>query len=197
MKQFKNYKETQVISSRPKIPAGGYEAVIKTAEVKEYSGKNGSYEMLEISFDITSGEYKDYYANDYRSQQSEDKRWKGVLRLNIPTDDGSDSDVWSKRKFKTNITSVEESNPGYNWDWDERKLEGKKVGVLLQNKEWDFNGKTGWTAQPYGFIDIQKIKDGDFTVPKDKPLQQSQQAQQADSSSKSDFIEIKDDDLPF
>ena len=46
-------------------------------------------------------------------------------------------------------------------------------------------------------IDIQKIKDGDFTVPKDKPLQQSQQAQQADSSTKSDFIEIEDDDLPF
>ena len=100
MKQFNDYKETQAITERPKIPAGAYICVIKNAEIKEYNGQYGNYEKLEISVDVTEGEYKDFYANDYRSQQGEDKRWRGVLRLNVPSDDGSDYDAFLKRKFK-------------------------------------------------------------------------------------------------
>ena len=35
MKQFNDYKETQAITERPKIPAGAYICVIKNAEIKE------------------------------------------------------------------------------------------------------------------------------------------------------------------
>ena len=87
MKQFNDYNETKAITERPKIPAGGYIATIKQAEVKEYSGQNGNYERLEISFDIAEGEYKEFYANDYRAQSDDNKKWKGVLRLAVPSDD--------------------------------------------------------------------------------------------------------------
>ena len=196
MKKFNDYNETQAITDAQKIPAGGYMAVIKKAEVKEYSNENGNYEMLEISFDITEGEYKDYYADNYRAQPDEDKKWKGVLRLFVPSDDGSDSDAFCKRKFKTNILAVEDSNTGYHWDWDERKLKGKAVGVLLQNKEWEFNGNTGWSAQPYGFIAVEKIKSNKFKVPKDKPKKNSNPAPTVTRKA-TDFEEIDDDDLPF
>lgn len=196
MKKFNDYNETQAIIDAQKIPAGGYMAVIKKAEVKEYLSKNGNYEKLEISFDITEGEYKDYYADNYRAQLDENKKWKGVLRLSVPSDDGSDSDAFCKRKFKTNILAVEDSNIGYHWDWDERKLKGKAVGVLLQNKEWEFKGNTGWSAQPYGFVDAEKIKSGKFKVPKDKPLKNSNSAPTVTKKT-TDFEEIDDDDLPF
>ena len=197
MKQFNDYKETQAITERPKIPAGAYICVIKNAEIKEYNGQFGNYEKLEISVDVTEGEYKDFYANDYRSQQGEDKRWKGVLRLNVPSDDGSDYDAFLKRKFKTNIIAVEDSNTGYRWDWDEKKLKGKKIGLLLQNKEWEFGNKTGWTAQPYGFISVENVREGKFKIPKDKPLKKDDSAPQTSSTTPADIEEIGDDDLPF
>lgn len=197
MKQFNDYKETQAITERQKIPAGAYICVIKNAEIKEYNGQYGNYEKLEISVDVTEGEYKDFYANDYRSQQGEDKRWRGVLRLNVPSDDGSDYDAFLKRKFKTNILAVEDSNTGYRWDWDEKKLKGKKIGLLLQNKEWEYGGKTGWTAQPYGFIAVENIREGKFKIPKDKPLKKGDSAPQTSPSAPADIEEIGDDDLPF
>ena len=197
MKQFNDYKETQAITERQKIPAGAYICVIKNAEIKEYKGKYGHYENLEISVDVTEGEYKDYYANNYRSQQSEDKKWKGVLRLRVPSDDGSDNDAFYKRKFKTNILAVEDSNNGYRWDWDEKKLKDKKIGLLLQNKEWEFNDKTGWTAQPYGFIPVENVREGKFKIPKDKPLKKDESAPQTSSNTPADIEEIGDDDLPF
>lgn len=197
MKQFNDYNETKAITERPKIPAGGYIATIKQAEVKEYSGQNGNYERLEISFDIAEGEYKEFYANDYRAQSDENKRWKGVLRLAVPSDDGTDYDAFAKRKFKTNILAVEDSNSGYHWDWDERKLKGKTVGILLQNREWNFNGMTGWTAQPYGFTSVESIKEGKFKVPKDKPLKNDGSTNPSASPRQADFEKIGDDDLPF
>lgn len=197
MKQFNDYKETQAITERQKIPAGAYICVIKNAEIKEYNGQFGNYEKLEISVDVTEGEYKDFYANDYRSQQGEDKKWRGVLRLNVPSDDGSDYDAFLKRKFKTNILAVEDSNNGYRWDWDEKKLKGKKIGLLLQNKEWEFHDKTGWKAQPYGFISVENVREGKFKIPKDKPLKKDESAPQTSSSTPADIEEIGDDDLPF
>ena len=38
--------------------------------------------------------------------------------------------------FKGFIKSVEESNPGYVWNWDESTLKGKKVGLILQEEEF-------------------------------------------------------------
>ena len=194
MKRFANYDEIKTFSDFPKIPAGGYIAVIKAAEVKTYSGKNGNFDKLDVSFDIADGEYKDYYANQYRNNQNADKKWKGKVSLYIPTDDGSEQDAITKRRFKTTIEAIEDSNKNYHWDWDEAKLKGKKCGVVLQNKEWEFNGKTGWSAVPYSICSIDAVEDGTFYMPKDKPLNNYVPAEKPDMSD----VEILDDDsLPF
>lgn len=195
MKQWKNYESTKTYTDSVKIPSGGYIGVIKKAEVKSFNGQNGAYEQLHISFDITEGEFKDYYANNYRNQQTEDKKWKGVFRYTIPTDDGSEYDEGNKRKLKTALESIEESNNGYHWNWDENTLKGKAIGIILQNKEWEFNGNSGWSAQPYCITTVEKIKSGKFKVPADKPLNNKTSAPaKADNL---DFEPIDDDDLPF
>lgn len=195
MKAFKNYNEVKAQTEKVKIPAGGYEAVIMNAEEKHYDG----YSKLEIAVDITAGDYKNYFADDYRSQQGEDKKWKGVLRLSVPTDDGSDRDEWYKSVFKANMNAVEDSNPGYHWGWDEKSLKGKKIGLLLRNEEYDFNGFHGWKAKPFKLIDLSAIKEGKFTIPKDKPLNSDSGTNSSSASVKNaDFDEIiLDDDLPF
>lgn len=195
MKKFSNYESTETFKERPKLPVGAYIAVIKAAEVREYKGQNGTYEKFEVAFDITEGEYKDFYANDFKAQQSEDKKWKGVVRFYVPTDDGSERDSWTKSTFKANIEAIEDSNSGYSWDWDEKKLKGKKVGVLFRNEEWEFNGNTGWSARPFKLISVDSVKDGKFKLPKDKPL-----ANKTTTSSPPQNLDIEyidDDDLPF
>ena len=122
MRPFNNYETTQTISARAQLPVGAYICRILKAEEKVYNSSKGEWHKLEISFDISEGEHKDFYANDYKAQTGEDKKWKGVMRMNIPTDDGSEADGWAKRSFKTNILAIEDSNSGYHWDWNEAQL---------------------------------------------------------------------------
>ena len=62
--------------------------------------------------DIIEGEYKEYFRRDFDSQNTEDKKWRGVLRLYVPNGDGSDQDNWSASKLKRFVNNVEDSNPG-------------------------------------------------------------------------------------
>ena len=194
MKPFNNYAETQALSETRKLPKGGYVCKILNAEVKDYSWG----QSLHISIDIIEGEYKDFYAADYRAQRAEDKKWKGVLRLSVPTDDGTEKDDLTKRIFKGNIEAVEDSNSGYHWDWDEKKLKGKTVGCIFRNEEWQMDGRSGWKAQPFKFIDAAKIRSGDFKIPDDKAKNGGSSAAPAVSSDMSYFEEVpSNSDLPF
>lgn len=199
MKPFKNYEKTQTFSSRPALPEGGYVCKILNAEEKAYKSSKGEFHKLEVSFDIIEGEHKGFFAADYHSQQNEDKKWKGVLRMSVPTDDGSDLDEKIKSAFKTNITAIEESNDGYHWDWNEAGLKGLVIGCLFQLQEWEWEGRSGWKAQPYGFADAEKIRSGDFKVPKPRPLKgKASSAPATNNNSLADFEEIiADSDLPF
>ena len=195
MKQFKDYETVKATVEREQLPKGGYICVIKNAEVKQYKGQDGSvFEKFEIAIDICDGEYKDFYANDYRNQQSEDKKWRGVLRQYLPKDDGSEKDGWTKSAFKALIVAIEESNPNYHWDWDETKLKGLKVGCLFRLEECEWDDKSGWSTKPFKFIDLQKIKDGKFKVPADKPLKNKT----ASVDIAYEEVEtLSDEDLPF
>lgn len=194
MKPFADYETTQAAGEFEKLPKGAYEVKIEQAKVTTYTGKDGStFEKLEIAFDIDKGEYAGYYRRNLESQQQEDKKWKGVLRIYVPKDDGSEKDQWTKRKFKAIIQAIEDSNPGYHWDWNESGLKGKIVGCVFQWKEWTYNGKTGWTAQPYNFIDVAKVRSGEFKLPDDKPLPKDQKPVDINISAEDD----SEEDLPF
>lgn len=172
------------------LPAGGYVAKIIDAEEKEYSW--GS--VLVISFDITEGEYKDFFKQNYKSNTREDKKWKGVYRLTVP----QKSNQWydsQKRTFGNAIACIEESNNGYHWNWDEKSLKGKAVGVLFRNFEYDVNGNTGWSTECCSLDSVEDIQNGNFKMPKDKPLKKK--AAPAVVAPVINFEEIDDEDLPF
>lgn len=194
MKPINNWNNVKPLTDRPKLPVGGYVCKIMGAEIKKYNGKNGEFEKLYVSLDIYEGEYNGFFAEDYRSQQYEDKRWGCVYTLYIPTDDGSDQDEYTKRKFKTFIEAIEDSNPGYHWDWNEGGLKGKTVGVIFRNEEWEFEGRTGWKVKPFIPKSADDIRSGSFKLPDDKPLQDKPANNNAVSSNS---VDILDDDLPF
>lgn len=66
----------------------------------------------------------------------------------LPKEDGTEKDGWTASALKALIAAVEESNPGFHFDWDEKKLKDKVAGCLFRSEEWAFNGRTGWTTRP-------------------------------------------------
>ena len=166
MKQFKDFKSERSSTGRETLPAGGYVCQILSAKVEE----NDWGSTLVIAHDVCEGDYNGIFKRDYDNNTMENKKWRGTFRLKLPKDDGSEQDAWKKRSFNNFIWAVENSNPGYSWAWDEKTLKGKKVGLLYRNKEWEYNGRSGWTTEAAGSESIDNIREGKFKTLKDKPL---------------------------
>lgn len=165
-----NWDSVQAAQERVKLPAGGYVVKIMGAKVAQYSNNEGqTFEKLEMALDIIEGEYKDFYEKDFKLQNTEDKKWKGVLKQYIFKDDGTEKDEWTKSLFKAMTNAIEDSNNGYHWDWNETKLKGKIVGCLFRLEEWEVNGKTGWKTQPFKFIPVDDVRNEKYKIPKFKP----------------------------
>lgn len=168
----KNWDSIQAFSERPKLPLGAYVCKVKQAVVQ-----NTAYgAQLCILFDIVDGEWAGFYAGDFAANPRQDRKWKGVLRQFIPKDDGSQKDEWTKSSFKALTTAFEESNRNYRWDWNEQSLSGKEIGIIFRNEEWEYDGKTGWAVRPYRAISVDAVADGNYTIPKDKPLKNKEAA---------------------
>lgn len=164
-----NWNEVKEFSERKKLEINA--AVVK---VRQAAIKSTDYgEQLCILFDIAEGDYTGFYKEDFDGQKPEagkEKKWKGVLRLFLPVDDGSEKDEWTKSTLKGMATAFEKSNPGYQWNWDEKSLAGKLVGILYRDEEWEWNGKTGWAKRPFRAISVESVREGSFTVPNKKSL---------------------------
>ena len=149
------------------LPRGGYVCVIKGAKVEERS--DGS-QVIVLAMDIAEGEYKGYYQQDLDRQTGE-KIWHCRYWLNVPRDDGSEHDEWDKRKFKTFTTSLEKSNDGYKFDWDEQKFIGKLIGGLFNYREFETSsGTVGESPNLAQVRSVDAIRSGDYKLPKDKKL---------------------------
>ena len=158
MKKLKGYESAKPYSEQERLPAGGYILRVLNVEYQE----NDWGDVIILSFDIAEGEYKGFYNENYENQASEDKKWKGNYRLRVPADDGSDEDAWKQRRFKTIIAAFEDSNNGFHWDWDEQKLKGKVIGGIFNNKEYDYNGHTGFFTNCHSLTPVEKIRSGEF-----------------------------------
>lgn len=186
-----NWNEVQEFTDRQKLPLGAYVCKIKQVRIQD----NSFGSQLAMLFDISEGEYAGYFKGDFDSNTAQDKKWRGVLRVWLPKDDGSDKDEMTKRSFKGMVTAFENSNLGYSWDWNENSLVGKTVGILFRNEEWDYNGKHGWAVRPFRAISAATVRNEEYTIPKDKPL--SATTNVAPTNPNNGYTEVEDEDLPF
>lgn len=195
IKKFSSYETTKAYSDYPQLPRGGYILKIMGAEL----GKSQNGEYIKISCDIIEGEYKDFFANDYRSQQKEDKKWHCNYILNVPNDDGTERDGWTARRFKTVIEDLESANPGYHFDWDEQKFKGKTIGGIFNYREYEkSDGSVGQTANLAQLCNPEKIRKGTYKIPEDrKPGKKAGSAPRPDSEEFMQIPENSIEDLPF
>lgn len=190
--KYKNAKAEKASSYAP-LPAGGYVAKIVGARIEDYTW--GS--VLVVAFDIYEGEYTNFFKDRFENDSRDDKKWKGAYRITIP-DEKSQYFSSQQRSFNNLIYSLETSNGNYVFDWNEKNLKGLLIGVLFRNKEWEFNGNTGWTTECCSVASIDDIHEENFTIPKDKPLNKTHDSQNSQTTNISPTIaDIADEDLPF
>ena len=154
MERINNWNEVEAkgMDDFRGLPIGAYECVIKDARINhnEQSGKD----TFKVSIDIASGEYKDYFQKMYETDTRIDRKWNNnaVRYLAYKGDNVS--------YFKGFITTIENSNVGYTWDWDETKLKGKKVCGVFQYEEYEKqDGTKGVKVRLSKFRSLEKMKD--------------------------------------
>lgn len=161
MKAFNGFDAAQEAAKRTageKLPAGAYVCTVKN--VQYVNGEEGYSDRIDILFDITEGEYKDFFKKKYEADESEDKKWKGRKSIYVPKDDGSDKDEWTKNSFAKWVNGFEDSNEGYKWDWKESKWKGLTVGIVFGETGTVINGREIVYTEARFAVDVKKVRDG-------------------------------------
>lgn len=202
MKQFKNYeqaKKNAEYTGGPKLPAGAY--VCKIMDVKYQNGENGNSDMIKLQFDISEGEFKDFFKNQYNANPSEDKKYKGIASIYVPKDDGSEKDGWTANTFATWTIGFEASNSGYHWDWDENKWKGLTIGIIFGETGSKIEGKDIIYTEVRRGCDAQLVREGKAPKAKFKSKNNyGADTSSTASSSDNSFVDIPDgaeSEIPF
>ena len=147
-------------------PVGAYVGKIMNVEFLPKDGEKQFRDSIRLYIDITEGEYKDRFVevwNDQKERFGDKVGYKGTFNLIPPTDGDED---WRKRVFEGNLWCVEQSNPGYSWDWDEKKLKGKIIGFSLRRKLYTYKDKKtdeikeGQTMEIGKFETVDDVRNG-------------------------------------
>ena len=196
MKKIENWNEIEAkgMDDFRGLPIGAYECVIMDARVNhnEQSGKD----TFKVSVDIASGEFKDYFRKMYENDTRIDRKWNNnAIRYLAYKGD-------NVAFFKGFIKTIENSNIGYVWDWDETKLKGKKVCGVFQYEEYEKqDGTKGIKVRLSKFRSLDKLKD--IEVSDSVKMLDGSYVEYEDymknngNSNSSDEIEVTNDMLPF
>lgn len=159
------YDKSKRRQTREQLPKDAY--VVKILGAREEKNSGGSY--IAIAFDISEGEYKGFYQNQFDRNTNEDKKWPfdGVFNLTVP-DDSSPEYVW--RNWNTFFADLEDSNSGFIFSGDIKALKGKIIGGKFHIKQSRGNNGTIYnnTKMKYSCVaeDVRKGKAG--RLPDDK-----------------------------
>ena len=183
MRVIENYENIQASSGEFAKPSpGGYILKVVSVEDVTLNPQTGKGDYLRINYDIAIGDFEGYYT-------AQNERFGGKWPANV---------IKSYKEnalgiFKHFINCVEESNPGFKWNWQEDKLIGCRFGATLREEEYEKqDGSIGTRLIVKDIKTVKQIMDGDFKVPTTKKMERT-------AAPVSDFavIENSTDDLPF
>lgn len=187
MEKVQGYDEAQAITGEyERLNAGGY--ICKIISAKEEKSKSGK-RMLVLALDIAEGDKKDFFRNRFNDNSNPDKKWPAgaIYRQMLEGEKAAGF-------LKGLMTSLEASNDGFKWDWNEKKLADLKCGAIFGEEEYEkMDGSVGTTTKVKFIRTIKAIQDGNFKVPELKKLPEKGEAFE-------DFVNSvtsDNDDLPF
>lgn len=185
MEKPQGYDEAKALTGEYEtLEPGGY--ICKIVSAKEEKSKSGK-KMLVIALDILEGDKKDFYRNKFNEDTRAEKKWPaGAIYRQMM--EGKKAVGF----LKGVITSLEASNNGFKWDWNEEKLKNLKCGAIFGEEEYEkLDGSVGITTKVQFIRTVQAIQEGKFKVPELKKLPQKGEAFDSFGTVASD------DDLPF
>lgn len=142
------------------LELGGHIVVIKNAY--EYTGTTGNT-SLKIEVDIADGKQKDFFKKQFDANTNMDKKWPNGAVKYISLNEEHTS------LFKGFITTIENSNPGYKWNFEENTLIGKRlVGVFGLEEYTKQDGSIGLATKLTQFRSLDKLNE--VQIPKVKTL---------------------------
>lgn len=180
-----NMNETKEVKGGGQmLPMGAY--VCKITSCEDVPEK----QYLKVELDVAEGDFAGHFGKlfasagfwglvDYKSYKGENETGKGL--------------------FKHFIACLERSN-NFTWNGDEKQLVGKQIGATicheLYNKQ---DGTDGRKTKIATYYDVEEIKKGEFTEPKEKKAKDYKP--QENSNDPLPFSDIPaadpNDDLPF
>lgn len=167
LKKPENYDQVEVkeFDFTP-ITLGGHRGVIRSIE--EYTSQISYNTSLKITVDTDKNDKQpNYFSEQFKNDTRSDKKWSnGAIKYVSLKDDEN-----CVRMLKAFITSVENSNQGFKYDWnkDVSQLNGKKIGLIFGLEEYNANdGSVKTAAKLTQFRSIDKVDEA--KVPKVKTL---------------------------
>lgn len=183
-----NYDRVAASLAFEPLALGGHPCIIKGVE-ETTSSKSGK-PMLKVALDIGEGDPQaGYYADKFANDDRENKKWPCISYIVTVDNDGNCS-----RNLASFVTSVEESNPGFQFPWDRLDLlKGKRIGGVFGQEEYQNDkGEIKKATKLFWFRDVAKVKDA--PVPK---LKEYKPATRTPASQVNAFADISADDIPF
>ena len=144
-----NWSDVQEVQDYKKLVPGGYVCII--TNVEDFPDK----EYLKIEYDIAQGEFENHYQKLFESKSF----WGGRFVKSY-------KDGMARSFFKGFLTALSNSNSGFVFDSNEKKLVGKYIGLVLGEEEYIKQDQTLGTRLYVGQIrSVSQIKSGEFEVP--------------------------------
>lgn len=187
MEKIQGYEEAQAITGEyEKLEAGGY--ICKITNAKEETSRTGK-KMLVMALDILEGDKKDFFKKRFEDDTRKDKKWPSgaIYRQMLEGDKAAGY-------LKGLMTSLEASNEGFKWEWDEKKLANLKCGAIFGEEEYEkMDGDIGVATKVKFIRTVKSIEEGNFKIPELKKLPQKGEAFEDFVNS----VSSDKDDLPF
>lgn len=145
---------------RERITPGGHICIIKGARVDTIQTRNGMSEQFVLQLDVQeNGEHDGIFQREYESRkaQAADAKWPnaGLYRQFTQAKDGGTNPY-----FKGLIKAIEDSN-NFTWNFDERELRGKRIGIIYREEEFlDMQGAVRTTVKPAWARSVATIERG-------------------------------------
>lgn len=145
---------------------GGHKGIIK--KVEEYTSNYSGNTSLRVAVDTDKNDKQpSYFQDQYNKDTRAEKKWSnGAIKYVSLKDDEN-----CVRMLKAFITAVENSNPGFKYDWnkDVAQLVGKKIGLVFGLEEYEANdGKIKTMTRLTQFRSVDKVDN--VKIPKVKLL---------------------------
>ena len=188
MKQIENWKD---VNKNEVVEFSNLEAgpqIVKILKVVDVVEK----EYLKIAFDVSTGEFKDCFRDQFNRDDREDKKWpnSGIMYKSYKAS--------ASRFFAAFTTSVEKSNAGYEWDWKEQGLVGLIFVANFREEEYLYNDELKVSLKCYEPRSTVALQASRIKIMEKKVLPRQDNSKPAPKieEPKGDFDKPVDD-LPF